>query len=246
MIKKTSKVLIKVLNKLFYNIYNSIFNKTYWINMGWIITGTFIVAFCINMFLVPYKIIEGGVTGISIILHYINGERLPVGLTAFIMTLPLFIAGFNILGKSAGFSTIIATVLLSLFIDITSPIAKAIVCKYFFSPDEIFNSPVVMLYYCVISGILLGTGYGIVYKTGASTGGTDLAAMIINKYLPRFTLGAIILILDGAVIILSGVVFKSVEITIYAVFRALISSRVIDIILKYSMKRIKISTNDSY
>ncbi|HOJ10006.1 MAG TPA: YitT family protein [Clostridiales bacterium] len=236
------KDIIKVLNK----IYSKIFGKIYWKDIGCIIIGTLTVAFCINVFLVPYKIIEGGVTGIAIILHYISGERLPVGLTAFTMTLPLFIAGFYVLGKSAGFSTIIATVLLSLFIDVISPISKAIVYRYFISPDEILNYPVIMLFYCVISGIILGTGYGIIYKTGASTGGSDLAAMIINKYLPKVTLGIIIIFLDGAVIILSGVVFKSFENTIYAVFRAFISAGVVDYILKCSRKQMKNGVNNSY
>ena len=236
--KETKKVLNKVSNK--------IFKKTYWKDMGWIIIGTLIVAFCINVFLVPYKTIEGGVTGIAIVLHYICGEKLPVGLTAFTMTIPLFIAGFYMLGKSTGINTIIATILLSLFIDTSFPISKTIVSRYLFSPDEILNYPVIMSFYCVISGIILGTGYGIIYKTGASTGGSDLAAMIINKYLPKVSLGTIIMLLDGMVIILSGIVFKSAEVTLYAVFRAFVSAKVVDIILKRSKNKIANSVNDSY
>ena len=236
--KETKKVSTRISNK--------ILNKIYWKDMKWIIIGTLTVAFCINVFLVPYKIIEGGVTGIAIILHYISGERLPVGLTAFIITVPLFIAGFYILGKSSGFGTIFATVLLSLFIDITFPISKTIVHRYFLSLDEILNYPVIMLFCCLISGIMSGIGFGIIYRTGTSTGGSDLAAMIINKYLPKVSLGTIIMLLDGAVIVLSGVVFKSVEITIYAMFRAFISTRVVDIILKHSSNKMANIVNENY
>ena len=100
------------------------------------------------------------------------------------------------------------------------------------------------LSYCLISGIISGIGFGIIYITGASTGGTDLAAMIINKYLPKISIGTIIMILDGTVIILAGVVFKSIEITIYAIIRAFISTRVIDFILNRSKNRLISGTNN--
>lgn len=242
-LSKAIKVLSKAINNILNKVYKKSFNKAYLKVIGQIIAGTFIVAICTNIFLVPYKIIEGGVTGTAIILHYISGQRLPVGLTAFIMTIPLFIVGFYTLGKHTGFDTIIATVLLSLFIDITFSISKTIVYRYFLTPDEILNYPTITLIYCLISGVISGIGFGIIYRTGASTGGTDLAAMIINKYMPKISIGTIIMILDGAVIILSGVVFKSVEITIYAVIRAFISTRVIDFILKHSKNSIINSTN---
>lgn len=242
MLKETLKALNIALNKVLSNtsnkVYKRIFDKDYLKVMGQIIAGTFIVAICTNIFLVPYKIIEGGVTGTAIILHYISGQKLPVGLTAFIMTVPLFITGFYILGKHTGFDTIIATVLLSLFIDITFSISKTIVYRYFPAPDEILDHPLMALSYCLISGIISGIGFGIIYRTGASTGGTDLAAMIINKYLPKISIGTIIMILDGTVIILAGVVFKSIEITIYAIIRAFISTRVIDFILNRSKNRL--------
>lgn len=243
-LKALNRALNEVLSYTSNKVYRRIFDKDYLKVMGQIIAGTFIVAICTNVFLVPYKIIEGGVTGTAIILHYISGQRLPVGLTAFIMTVPLFITGFYVLGKHTGFDTIIATVLLSLFIDITFSISKTIVYRYFPSPDEILGHPLTALFYCLISGIISGTGFGIIYRTGASTGGTDLAAMIINKYLPKVSIGTVIMILDGTVIILSGVVFKSIEITIYAVIRAFISTSIIDLILKRSKNRVISSMNN--
>lgn len=181
--------------------------------------GSFILALGINIFLNPSKISSGGISSIATILLYTLGIRLSV--TSLLINVILFLLGFKYLGREAIIKTIIGIVLLSLFLELTS---------YF----PIYNEEIILS--TIVGGALVGIGVGLVVRQSASTGGSDFLAMIIHRFLPHIPLARIILVIDLVVIIASGIVFKSITITIYSIIAMYISSLVTDSVITFGNK----------
>jgi len=179
-----------------------------------IFIGSLIAALGLTMFLVPNKLAAGGVSGIATVLHYVFD--VPVGWTMLGLNIPLFVAGVALLGKSVGIKTIIGGLLFSVFTEITAGFPVP-------TQDLILSA--------VYGGIVLGIGLGLVFRGRGSTGGTDLAAMILHHFVPSISEGQGILVIDFFVIILSGLAFNW-ELAMYAWISLFVSSKVIDLILE--------------
>jgi len=174
--------------------------------------GCFISALGLTIFLVPNKIAAGGVSGLATVFHYTFG--LPVGWTMLGLNIPMFLAGFAILGRGVGVKTLFGTLLFSLFTEIMG------------------NLPVPtndLLLSAVYGGIILGAGLGIVFRARSTTGGTDLVSMLVNHYVPIISIGQGILLIDFFVIILDGIVFNW-ELAMYSWIALFVSSKVIDLV----------------
>jgi uncharacterized membrane-anchored protein YitT (DUF2179 family) len=167
------------------------------------------------MFLTPNKIAPGGLSGVGIVLYYLFG--LPVGTTMLVLNIPLFILGIRHLGGVFGVKTLFSTVILSVMIDSTT-----------FLP-VLTREPLLASIY---GGIMMGAGLGLVFRSGATTGGTDLAAKIIHKFIPFLTLGQLLLAVDFSVIVFAAVVFGDYELALYAIITLFVGSQVIDGILE--------------
>ncbi|WP_213974759.1 YitT family protein [Tepidanaerobacter acetatoxydans] len=177
-----------------------------------IVLGSFIGALSLTMFLIPNKVAAGGVSGLATVLYYLF--KLPVGWMMLLFNIPLFLSGIIFLGKGVGIKTLVGSLLFSVFTELT------------------VNFPVVtrdLMLSAVYGGIILGIGLGIVFRVRGSTGGTDLAAMILNHFIPSISVGQGILIIDFFVIILSGIAFNW-ELAMYAWIALFVSSKVIDLI----------------
>ena len=186
--------------------------KTLFLDYFQIVLGCYIGALGLTMFLVPNKVAAGGVSGLATVLHYLF--EFPVGWTMLVLNIPLFLAGVAFLGKSIGIKTLVGSLLFSVFTEITA------------------NYPVVtrdLMLSTVYGGIIMGLGLGIVFRVRGSTGGTDLASMILNHFIPSVSVGQGILIIDFFVIISSGIAFDW-ELAMYAWIALFISSKVIDLI----------------
>lgn len=177
-----------------------------------IILGCFVAAIGLTMFLIPNKVAAGGVSGLATVIHYLSGFS--VGWLMLLLNIPLFILGVIFIGKEFGMKTFVGTALFSLFTEAT---------KAFPIPtnDLLLSS--------VYGGIILGLGLGIVFKSGASTGGTDLAALLINRFFPSISIGKGILLVDFFVIISEGIIFNW-ELAMYSWIALFISSKVVDFV----------------
>jgi len=202
-----------------------------WLDYLMIVVGSIITAVSINIFLLPYKIAPGGASGIATILYYVSNERLPVGITMLALNIPLFILGMRFIGKKFVIKTLFGTVLLSVIIDLSEPFTSSFTQKIADTSQGVIYSQDIPLY-SLFGGFLMGLGLGLVFRSGATTGGTDLAARIVNHFLPVFTMGETLLIIDTTIIILATVAFKSFQLGLYAIVTLFISSKVIDAILE--------------
>lgn len=178
-----------------------------------IVIGCAIGALSFPMFLVQHDIAPGGVTGIATILHYLFS--FPIGLTALLLNVPLFVMGYRVLGRIFAFRTLIATLLFSLFID-WLPVMP-------FPADILLSS--------VFGGVLLGLGLGLILRGGATTGGSDLIAKMIHARFQHISVGVILFVIDFCVVI-SAAFFITPKAALYALISIFITARVIDMVVQ--------------
>lgn len=202
-----------------------------WKDYLWIIIGSILTAAAINVFLVPYKIAPGGVTGIATVIYYLSNGRFTVGITMLVLNIPLFIMGVRFIGGRFVVRTLFSTVFLSFVIDTTEPMTKYFVERFLLKLENMPSNPDLLLY-SIFGGFIMGAGLGLVFRSGATTGGTDLAARVVNHFVPGLTMGQILLFVDTAVIIFAAIVFNSFLLALYAIVTLFISSKVIDAILE--------------
>ncbi len=166
-------------------------------------------------FLIPAKIVGGGLTGIATVLYFVLGWD--VGLTTLIINGFLLVAAIKILGASFGVRTIVAAVILSGFLALFQPM---------------FTTPIMheTMMNAIVGGVLAGIGSGIVFINGGSTGGTDIIAMIINKY-KNISLGKLLLSIDVVIISSSYFIFQSLETMVYGYMTMAILAYTVDLVL---------------
>ena len=175
----------------------------------YIVLGSFITAFAITVFTNPSKIAPGGVSGVSTILYHAFGFDL--SLTMLLQNIPLFIMGTLLFGKQFGLKSLLGSVLLSLF---SSLIGSVLGYDGILDLSKDMN----VWLSCLFGGVISGVGIGIVMKSGANTGGTDIIAQIAARYL-HIPLGTSLFIVDGIVILCSAFIF-GIESALYAIIVA--------------------------
>lgn len=174
--------------------------------------GSFVYSFAITCVMAPAHISPGGITGVATVLNYLFS--LPVGITALVLNIPLLILGFLKFGVAFIARTAAATVISSLFLDLTAAFIPKIMLEGILA--------------AVFGGLLLGLGLGIVLLRGATTGGTDIAAKLINARFPHISVGRCVLLSDMLVVALTAVVYGNIQSALYSVVALYASSRVMD------------------
>ncbi len=190
------------------------FKKTL-IDILFYIVGCCIYSAGVIIFSDANEISPGGVTGIAIILNHLIG--LPTGMLVLIINIPLLIAGFLVFGKRFIVNTTIATVVLSLSLDAMTLIVSP------YKTDGILAA--------IFGGIMMGAGLSLVFMRGATTGGTDIAAKLINHRFPFVSMGRIIMLVDFLVVAITAVYYKNFQSGLYSVVLLYASSRVFDSLL---------------
>jgi uncharacterized membrane-anchored protein YitT (DUF2179 family) len=191
--KRTSKV--KVVERVFF-----------------IILGAVLMGVGIEEFLVPNKILDGGIVGISIILSHLTGWRL--GLFIFVLNIPFFFIGYKQIGKTFALSTLLGISVLSI------------------TTTLLHNFPVFtedLLLATVFGGIVLGTGVGIVIRFGGSLDGTEIMAILMNKKLP-FSVGEMIMFFNIFIFGVAGFIFGW-DRAMYSLLAYFIAFKTIDIVI---------------
>ncbi|MDD2386697.1 MAG: YitT family protein [Bacteroidales bacterium] len=183
-----------------------------------ILSGTFIMAVAYVYFISPYKLAPGGVYGIAIVLHHIFG--LPTGLSALAMDIPITLIGIKVLGPRFGWKTVLGFVSMALFVDLLS---------YFQGDVPLVEGDALLS--AIFGGVLIGVGLGLVFKSKATSGGSDVIAMILNKY-TRLPLGQLIIIVDSIIVLIGLVAFKDWKIPLYSWIVIYITGKVVDLILQ--------------
>lgn len=183
-----------------------------------ILVGTFIMAVGFVLFISPYKLAPGGVYGIAIMLHHLFG--FPIGISGISIDIPLTLLGIYLLGPRFGFKTVLGFTLLSAWVSLLE-------FTWGYEPlvehDALLSS--------IFGGVLLGIGLGIVFRSRASSGGSDIIAMILNKY-TGYPVGQLLMFVDATIVMASLVAFEDWKIPLYSWIVIFITGRVIDAVIE--------------
>lgn len=185
------------------------------VNWIYVLIGVVFITLSINSFFLRLKIAPGGVSGLATVIHYLTD--ISIGTVVFVLNIPLFIAGFITFGKRFILKTFIATALLSILLDNTSFLPQI-------TDDLLLAS--------VFGGMTMGIGMALVFKGEATTGGTDIAAKVVNKYFSAFNISEQLFFIDGLVVIFAMIIFRNFDIGFYSIIAIWISAKIIDIVFE--------------
>lgn len=203
---------MKFLNK------EKLFSAKWFKSLALILSGTFIMSLGYVYFISPYKITPGGVYGIAIVIHHLFD--LPIGLTALAFEIPITLLGLKLLGPKFGWKTVVGFVSMAGFVDLLT---------YFNGDVPLVKDDTLLS--AIFGGVLIGVGLGLVFKSRASSGGSDVIAMILNKY-TRIPLGTLVIYVDSAIVLISLVAFKDWTIPLYSWLVIYITGKAVGIILE--------------
>ncbi len=196
-----------------------VFSLTWLRTYATLILGSLILATGYTFFMTPYKIVPGGIYGISTILHYKLG--FPIGMAALCFNLPLWLWGFKALGKQFGMKTFVCFILVAVFADGLPLI---------FGPDP-FQLHDEVLLASIFGGVILGIGVGLILKTHSSSGGTDVLSSILNK-ITRKPVGMLQMLVDSVIVLAGLLVFQDWKVPFYSWLTIFLMGKVIDIVIQ--------------
>lgn len=210
-----------------------------------VILGSALFAIGDVMFVNPYLLAPGGTYGLANVLSTVFGGK--ISLIAICMDIPLLLVGTWILGPKFGVKTVLSTILIFAFTFVLEstwgytplvyigdllhqqPKAEDLITylqvpheSTWFMPDYVVNT--------IVAGIIYGCAIGLIFRSGATSGGSDIISMILHKY-TKISLGTLTLIVDGCITLTTFVAFKQVRLPIYSIIVIAIESFMIDLIV---------------
>lgn len=191
-----------------------------------VVVGAVLIATAFVLFITPYRIVPGGVYGMGVVLNYLF-PQIQVGTYGLSMDIPLLLIAFRLFGAKFGAKTIVAALLTPLIMNgmtlaIGSDPTTMLGGKIDLSNDILLS--------CIFGGILMGAGVGLLLKNHATSGGTDIVAMIVSKYV-HLPISRSVLYVDSAVVLFGLVVLGDWKLPLYSLVTIFVSSRMIDYIV---------------
>lgn len=184
----------------------------YFVNLLFWAAGSIIYAIAINNFAAPNHIAPGGVSGIATLLNY-EFEFLPIGILMIAINVPLFLLSWRFFGIKFVVKTGIVLTMMSVAIDLIPPF-------FVYQSDILLSS--------LFAGFLMGFGLSLIFLRNATSGGTDIAARLLQIKFPHLPVGRFMLLVDILVVLASVFVYGSIESGLYATIVIFISSAVLD------------------
>lgn len=188
--------------------------KKYIRNGIYIFAGVIFYAVGISLFLDPNNLAPGGVIGISVILNRLVG--ISTGTLYFVLNIPIVLLGIWKFGVKFMTSTFVVIVLNSVLTNLLSGFSA------------ITTEPLLA---CLAGGILIGAGIGMIFRAGTTTGGTDIIVKVIKMRYKHLKTGFLFMVIDLAIVSVSGIIFKNVNIALYAFIAVFVSGRTMDRVL---------------
>ena len=174
---------------------------------------------------IPNGIAFGGLTGVAQIINRLI-PVLPIGATVIVLNIPLFLLGWKLIGGRLLVSSLYAMFLSSVFIDLLTPLRDW--------------QPMDPILACIFGGLLVGLGLGLVFRQGATTGGTDLLARLLKLRLAWLPMGKLLMGIDLAVILAAAAAFQTLYAALYGLVALYVSTIVMDGVL-YGLDTAKVA-----
>ena len=210
---------------------------------AYLVLGSALFAVGDVMFVNPYHLAPGGVYGLANVFNALWGWKISV--SGIAMDIPLLIIGTIILGPKFGIKTIISVILIPVFTYILestwgyapvihggSVVADTQSALYYiakdgsqswFMPDMVLNT--------IVSGLIYGVAIGVIFRAGATSGGSDIISMIIHKY-TKISLGTLVMVVDSLISLTTLIAFEDIRLPIYSILLIYIEGKVIDLVVE--------------
>ena len=208
-----------------------------------LVLGSALFAIGDVMFVNPYHLAPGGVYGLANVFNALWGWKISV--SGIAMDIPLLIIGTIILGPKFGIKTIISVILIPVFTYILestwgyapvihggSVVADTQSALYYiakdgtqswFMPDMVLNT--------IVSGLIYGVAIGVIFRAGATSGGSDIISMIIHKY-TKISLGTLVMVVDSLISLTTLIAFEDIRLPIYSILLIYIEGKIIDLVVE--------------
>lgn len=180
-----------------------------------IAAGAVLMGVALSVFMVPFKIAPGGVSGLATVLHYLTGLRVSVLIP--LINIPIFIIGIIRLERDFLVKSVFGTVVLSIATETAAILPPP-------TSDPLISA--------VFGGAVMGIGISAVLSRGGTTGGTDILVLVIRRSFSEVSVGRLYLLIDGAVIAMAGLAFSSGEVIFYSAVSLVVSTYMTDAALE--------------
>lgn len=190
--------------------------KHFNINIPMLVLGLILTSAAISLLTLPNKIVGGGVSGLSTLIYHTLG--IEAGLSNAVINILLLLVGFKVLDNPFIIATALSSLALSAFVEIFG----------FFPP--ITTDPLLA---SIFGGVLYGAGVGLALAAGGSTGGTDIIGRILQCRFSHLPIGILIMLTDGAIILLSLIFFGNMNLVLYGVITLSVSTFTVDGIIRH-------------
>ena len=198
-------------------------------SVGLIIVGTLIIALGTSLFMLPYDLVTGGLSGYAIVLsRLIPPETLSVQMIITILTWVLFFLGLIILGKSFAMKTLVSTIVYPIGVALFSNITSPDFLGGFFNLQLSKYSGVGVLLAAVFSGVLVGLGCALSFLGGGSTGGVDVIAFVICKIFKKLRSSVVIFAVDATAVIFGMFVIGDFVLSLLGIVSAFVAALMVD------------------
>ena len=196
-------------------------------NFLYVLSGTIVLAIGSSLFIIPYNLVSGGVTGVAIAVSHIFGFD-NVDLLITVMSWSLFAVGIFVLGKGFAIKTLISSLLYPVLVSIFSTLARGDVLGGFFHLYSSEHSEIAIILASIFGGALIGTGCALTFLGGGSTGGTDIIVFSICKFFKRAKSSIVIFCVDIFVIALGVFALSDIVLSLLGIVAAFVSAITID------------------
>ncbi len=193
----------------------------------YIILGSFLISAAFVLFVTPYQIVPGGVYGAGVVLNYLF-PSLQVGTWGLMLDIPLMIIAFIFLGGHLGLKTVFAAVTLPMIMNLLTDIIGS-------DPETMLNGAINLkddiLLACMFGGVIMGAGVSFILRSHATSGGTDIVAMLLSK-ISHIPIAKALLIVDSLVVIFGLIVLGDWKVPLYSLVTIFVSTKMIDFALE--------------
>ena len=204
-----------------------LFSKSNMKDFIFIVFGILLYAIGYTAFILPERVVMGGVAGLSALIYY--ATNIPAGISIFVLNITLLVIAFSALTKQFVVRTIVGVLLLSLFIGSLQPLFQAF---------PIITAGEDKFMHVLIGGMLSGAGLGVVFSHNGSTGGTDILTVLLTKHF-NLSFGRAMQFIDCTIIGSSYLLFHSMETIVYGIVFTLVASYVCDFVVNGSRQTVQ-------
>ena len=207
--------------------------KTEWLlilkNIALVIAGTLILSFGTAVFIFPFELVTGGVSGYSIILdHIIPLEFLTADRIVIILTWTLFFLGWIVMGKSFALKTLISTVIYPVGVSLFMRLSDPSVMGGFLNLSTSQYSDIAVLLAALFGGLCVGAGCAVTFLGGGSTGGVDVLAFLLCKVFRRLKSSVAFFLVDGTAVVLGMFVIGDLVVSLLGIISAFLAAVMVD------------------